>query len=74
MDVGFERIDSRLLRIEARLEKHDDRLLRIEARLEKHDGRFDKHDGRFNQILAGQKTILEKLEKQERNPLYTTDH
>lgn len=42
------------------------RLTRIEAKLE-------QHDGRFNKILDGQKTILEKLEKQEGNPQYTTD-
>lgn len=33
----------------------------------------EQHDERFNKILDGQKTILEKLEKQERNAIYTTD-
>ena len=42
-------------------EQMDARLTHVEAKLE-------KHDDHFNTMLASQKTILEKLEKQERTP------
>ena len=45
----------------------------MDARLTHVEAKLEQHDGHFNTMLAGQKTILEKLEKQEQSPLYATD-